>query len=177
MKVQEVTINQKFTVTEGMTSMTVQQQRRMNNKNHFSNTDRCPKSTNSYNVNNEKTTCLKNSKSPLSPGTKENVQFSMKLFSQPSVKPSAKQDYTNSSKSAIVNPLCTGYVSNTFFANMTIIQLRRIKSSLTQSDSPQLVSIVLKHPLPICLIRDTPMFFRSLPGQIVRGANISQQKS
>ena len=54
MKLQEVTINQKFTVTEGTTSMTVRQQRRMTNKIHFSDTDRCLNSTNSYNVNNEK---------------------------------------------------------------------------------------------------------------------------
>ncbi len=42
---------------------------------------------------------------------------------------------------------------------------------------PQPVSIVLKHPLLICLIHDTPMFHQSLPGQILCGANISQQKS
>ncbi len=54
MKLQEVTINQKFTVTEGTKSMTVRQQRRMTNKIHFSDTDRCSNSTNSYNVNNEK---------------------------------------------------------------------------------------------------------------------------
>ena len=93
MKLQEVTINQKFTVTEGTTSMTVRQQRRMTNKIHFSDTDGCLNSTNSYNVNNEKKHMFKNSKSPLSPGTKENVQFNMKLFGQPSVKPSAKRDY------------------------------------------------------------------------------------
>ena len=54
MKFQEVTINQKFTVTEGTTSMTVRQQRRMTNKIHFSDTDGCSNSTNLYNVNNEK---------------------------------------------------------------------------------------------------------------------------
>ena len=105
MKLQEVTINQKFTVTEDTTSTTVRQQRRMTNKNHFSDTDRFPKSTNSYNVNNKKTTCLKNSKSLLSPGTKENVEFNMKIFSQPSVKPSAKRDYTFSLEWSIVNPI------------------------------------------------------------------------
>ncbi len=35
------------------------------------------------------------------------------------------------------NPYCaSGAFLTLFFANMTIIQLRRIKSSLTQSDTP-----------------------------------------
>ena len=42
----------------------------------------------------------KNSKSPISPGTKENVQLNMKEFGQPSV----KRDYTNSFACCIVNP-------------------------------------------------------------------------
>jgi hypothetical protein len=41
--------------------------------------------------------------SPLSPGTKENVQLSMKEFGQPSI----KQDYTNSLECCMVNPICT----------------------------------------------------------------------
>jgi len=52
----------------------------------------------------KKTACLKNSKSLLSPGTKENLEFNMKIFSQPSVKPSAKRDYTFSLECWIVNP-------------------------------------------------------------------------
>ncbi len=38
--------------------------------------------------------------SPLSPGTKKNVQLNMKEFGQPSV----KRDYTNSFRCRIVNP-------------------------------------------------------------------------
>jgi hypothetical protein len=42
--------------------------------------------------------------SPLSPGTKENVQLNMKEFGQPSV----KQDYTNSLECRIVNLFLPG---------------------------------------------------------------------
>ena len=45
--------------------------------------------------------------SPLSPGTKENVQLNMKKFGQPSV----KRDYTNSFEWHIVNPFLLGEAS------------------------------------------------------------------
>jgi hypothetical protein len=46
--------------------------------------------------------------SPLSPGTKENVQLNMKEFGQPSV----KRDYTNSFGCRIVNPLHPDFAIN-----------------------------------------------------------------
>ncbi len=66
----------------------------------------------------------KNLKSPLSPGTKENVQFNMKRFGQPSVKPSAKRDYTNSSQCSIVNP----------FLLVFLARHKRHKSAKPKSD-------------------------------------------
>ena len=92
--------------------MTERQQRKMTDNIHFSDTYGHSNSTNLYNVNNERNTCLKNSKSPLSPGTKENVQFNMKEFGQPFVKPSVKRDYTNSFECRIINPFL--YITSHF---------------------------------------------------------------
>ena len=72
--------------------MTVQQQTKMSDKIHFSDTDRRSNSTNLYKIKNKTKTSLKNLMSPLSPGTKEHVQVDTKELGQPSV----KQDYTNS---------------------------------------------------------------------------------